>query len=232
MWYESNQINVPLEGITTDVVFNIRCTQLPVDHAAKLAEAVCNHAPIILSSANAGIHAIHVAGSQNGWERPVEDDQPLILSKRTRLQIRIEKTNAEELIRQLSENDIAIDGHPLTILHGKLRMLKPAPTLIARHTFFDNESNENEQEFIDKVIQQCRQIDFEPSKILCGRVHQMKTPHGRKCMRSVLLADVPPTASLKLQDSGLGLGRRMGCGIPIPHKDTAAVNDGVQDTFH
>lgn len=225
MWQETKSNTAGQHGKMVDIIFRIRCKQLAVDHAQALAQAVLNHVPQLSSEPGSGVHTIHVAGSQNGWERPDTEDEVLILSKRTRLQLRVAHSSADQMIQELNDTELQVNGDSLVVLQGKVKTFSPTPTLLARHTYFDATTPLDEQTFISRLIEQCSELDFKPSKVLCGKEHLMKTPDGQVCMRSVLLADVPPLASLRLQDNGLGLGRFMGCGILIPHKDTAAVSD-------
>lgn len=224
MWQETNQNDQPLGARMSDVSFRIACQSLPVDHASILADATCTHAPIIKESECAGIHPIHVAGSQNGWERPDNSGEYLLLSKRTRFKIRIENAHAQQLINTLSGITLNIADSPLHILSGIARVLQPAPTLFSRYTYFEDlDESVAESLFVERIIAQCKQHHFSPTKILCGKEHTINTASGPRLTRSVLLADVPAIESLTLQDHGLGDGRTMGCGLLIPHKDTGAV---------
>jgi len=55
------------------------------------------------------------------------------------------------------------------------------------------------------------------------------TDNGPTLTRSVLLADVPASAATTILDNGLGDGRRMGCGLFIPYKDTNAVQESATE---
>lgn len=232
MWQESSNTEQPVQASMTDVVFRISCSRLIVDHAAALADAVCELAPQIDQSPRAGIHPIHVAGSQNGWERPEHETEFLLLSKRTRFRIRIDVETAASLISQLSGVTLDISGSPLHIIGGQTKALLPSSTLFSRYTFFDDlDADSDEHAFEERIIRQCHESDFSPTKILCGKAHTIKTRQGPQLTRSVMLADIPASQSQLLQDNGLGHGRTMGCGILIPHKDTGAVNDSV-DAIH
>jgi len=212
----------------TDVVFRISCTRLVVDHAAALSQAVFDSAPLLQASSRAGVHPIHVAGSQNGWERPEAASDELVLSKRTRLRVRVEKENAISLIKSLSGKTLDVSGFPLSIESGHSRPLNSAATLLSRYTFFnDSRTGLEENEFIERIVNQCQQQGFTPTKVLCGREHTISKDGGSALTRSVLLADVPAWASNKLLDNGLGDGRRIGCGLLIPFKDTNAVHDST-----
>jgi hypothetical protein len=50
-------------------------------------------------------------------------------------------------------------------------------------------------------------------------------------VKSVLLADLNATESIRLQQIGLGPHRVMGCGLFIPHKGIAAIHQQT-DTEH
>ncbi len=228
MWQEPSDNQQALTAKMTDVVFRIDCRQLRVDHAAALANAVCEIAPQIKDSICSGIHPIHVAGSQNGWERPEDGAEFLLLSRRTRFRVRTESAGAEQLMAELNGVTLSVDGLPLQINAGQVRPLTPQHTLFSRYAYFEAENDiEDESAFVQQIVDHCRSIEFSPTKILCGRMHSINTNEGVRKTRSVMLADVPPRASINLQDSGLGDGRTMGCGLLIPHKDTGAVHDNT-----
>ena len=56
-----------------------------------------------------------------------------------------------------------------------------------------------------------------------GRAHAAATPEGELRGFSLLLHGLTPAQSLAVQSSGLGRGRKLGCGIFIPHKSVVAV---------
>lgn len=225
-WIEKGpELNRP-DAQTADVVFKLDCKRLPVDHATALADGVCQSAPWIADLPNCAIHSVHVAGSQNGWTRPdAGSGEWLELSRRTRLRIRVPLSQTSRLIENLSHSLLTIDGEPLRILDGNVKPLTVGPTLFSRYTAFTqlNDASDEEQ-FLAKVIEVCESVGFTPNKLMCGRSQSIASPQGRLLTRSVLLADVPNEASVKLQDNGIGDYRLLGCGIMIPHKDTDAVN--------
>ena len=57
--------------------------------------------------------------------------------------------------------------------------------------------------------------------MVCGRVTPVATPARTYRTRSLMLAGLTLEQSLLLQQSGLGAGRKFGCGLFIPHKDIA-----------
>lgn len=213
----------------TDVIFRIKCTSLPVDHAQPLASAVIAHVPWLSEAAGAGVHPVHVAASQNGWQRPEHNDV-LNVSKRTRLTIRVSTQRAEELVEAMSGQRLQVAGHDLTIESGRVRNLVPAASLFSRHVFFPDIDNleADEAPLVEATIRWCNERDFQPYKLLCGKLQTINTDDGPLLTRSVLLADVPADRSLVIQSDGIGHQRLLGCGIVLMHKDTGPVHAGAE----
>lgn len=208
-----------------DAVFKLNCRSLPVDHCVALSSAILKITPWLADYPGSGIHPIHVAGSQNGWERPAsESREPLLLSKRTRLRVRVSSDQAQRLINQLRNVQLDIAGHSLIIEDGNQKSFGPSDTLFSRYTVFqDTRQHLDEDSFIEKVIENCVQTGFQPSKVLSGMTQTLAGPNGPLHTRSVMLADVPLPQSLLLQEKGIGDLRLMGCGIVLHHKSTGAV---------
>ena len=59
--------------------------------------------------------------------------------------------------------------------------------------------------------------------MLGGITHTMNFPDGQVFTRSLMVADLEPEQSIRLQQIGLGEGRRIGCGLFLPHKGIAPV---------
>ena len=225
LWQEKEEIQSHTSRATmSDVVFTINCQSLPVDHANSLANQLIQQAPWLTECVGAGIHPIHVAGTQNGWQRPdAESGEPLILSKRTRLRIRVPLTQVDTLISSLSGKRLKIDGMPLEITTGRPAGLQTSTTLFARYTIYTTKP-QNEDAFLQCVIEDCKSIGFQPTKLLCGKSSYLSTTAGILEAKSLLIADVPNEYSIPLLEMGLGDYRLMGCGVLIPHKDTGAVS--------
>jgi CRISPR-associated protein Cas6 len=225
LWQEKDdQAAGVTQATLSDVVFKIECQSLPVDHASALTDALCERVPWLATLAGAGVHPIHVAGSQNGWQRPqAESGEPLILSKRTRLRVRLPTAQADRLITDLTNTTHNLASHRLKVTSGRATALLPANTLFSRYTIYSARP-ENEEAFIRHVQEDCASVTYRPTKLLCGKSHHLSTADGVLEARSLLIADVPPEYSTPLQEKGLGDYRLIGCGILIPHKDTGAVS--------
>ena len=116
-----------------DILFSIDCKRLPVDHAYALSAALRGILPWFEKQGpRVAVHTIHVAGSQNGWERPEHgSDQHLIVSKRTKLTIRVPKERTDELMEDLRDKTLDVSGCRLTVRDGKIRPLSKVTTLFS-----------------------------------------------------------------------------------------------------
>ncbi len=236
-WQEPDELNIPeSSAAVVDVLFNLIGRSLPVDHVAELAQAILTHVPWLANESCGGIHSIHVAGSQNGWERPtVNSNQPLMLSRRTKLIIRIPQVRAAALQAALAHQTLTIANLPLTIGDSKTRLLSSETTLFARAVVDETlttalRSNSSltidqpETAFLDWAAGALTALNIHIRKALCGKLTMIGLSNGEQlATRSLLLANLSRDETLRLQQYGLGTHRMLGCGLFLPHKSIAAL---------
>ncbi len=223
-WQEDDQENLKVSDAIIDLVFDIKCKELPVDHAHELSEALIKKVPILETDERCAIHSIHMAGSQNGWERPDPKlGQKLILSKRTKLTIRIPGDFREEIDKNLIEASISIDGNQLTIGKSKIKKLSKQTTIFARHIALEENEDKDENKFLVRIVKDLKSRDVRVKKALCGITQEISIPGGSVLTRSIMLAELSIEDSIRLQQEGLGSHKTLGCGIFIPHKGIDAV---------
>ena len=212
-----------------DVVFSVDCRELPVDHAHSLSTAIRRAAPWISEQAEIGVHTVHVAGSQNGWERPAHGTETrLLLSKRTKLTIRAPKHAVDRLSHDLCGAALDVDGCPLKIREARTRLLSKQGTLQARYVVAES-VDESDEAFLSRMARELGALGIRVRRALCGRTNLLMTPAGPIATRSLMLADLSPDESVLLQRRGLGPLRQMGCGIFIPHKGIDSVRGAEDD---
>jgi CRISPR-associated protein Cas6 len=206
-----------------DILFAIDCRRLPVDHAYALHAALRDALPWIAEDrSGVAVHAIHVAGSQNGWERPEHgSDQHLIVSRRTKLTLRVPKEHKDQLMEDLRNKTLEVSGCRLTVRAGKVRPLSKETTLFSRYVA--TLADQSEDSFLAWAVQELKGQGIRVRKALCGKTTPLTRPDGPLHTRSLMLADLSPAESVRLQQHGLGAHRQMGCGIFIPHKGIDAV---------
>ena len=211
-----------------DVAFRIACPTLPLDHAHALSSALLQVLPWLEEEAYAGIHLIHGAASGNGWFRPENVEKELLhLPKRTRMRLRVPKSRLQD-VQALSGETLDIEGHPLEVGKSEQYQLSSLPTLFARYVVSREELDE--AAFLEAAAERLQQLNIPCRKMLGGITHTMKFPDGPVFTRSLMVADLEPEQSVRLQQIGLGSGRIHGCGIFLPHKGIKPVKepDGEQ----
>ncbi|WP_024327069.1 type I-MYXAN CRISPR-associated protein Cas6/Cmx6 [Thioalkalivibrio sp. AKL19] len=205
-----------------DVAFRVQCRELPLDHAHGLSCVVCAALPWLRDEVHAGIHLIHGAESGNGWTRPDQSGAgSMPLSRRARLRLRLPRARLDD-VRHLEGQRLDLGSVALELGALSVLPLRAQPALMARYVVA--RADQDETAFLREVAEDLRALDVPVSKLLCGRSHELHTPDGALFTRRLLVADLDPAASLRLQHEGLGPGRLMGCGLFNGHKDVAPVH--------
>ena len=210
-WQEEREEDKPYQvpDDILDINYRITARTLPLDHAHALSSALLEALPWLAEEDAAGIHLIHGAESGNGWHRPEDVTNALLhLSKRARMTLRIPKQRRQdaEALGESSEKK-------LTVL----------PTLFCRYV--KTEPGLSEERFLEWAAGEIRALDIPVRKLMAGRSHAFRTPAGTLHTRSLMIADLEPEQAVRLQEQGIGEGRKIGCGLFIPHKGINAVKD-------
>ena len=220
-WQEEND-DAPVEADddVVDIVYRLDCKTLPIDHAQPLSDALHEALPWIADEDRVAIHNIHIAEAGNGWFRD-ENDGLLQLSRRTRFTLRVPAERVDDA-RALEGMTLDIDGHPMTIGAGSVKKLSKLTTIFSR--YMAAEDVDDEGAYLERIYNMLMEKGIKPKKMMAGRKHVIQTTEGPLPNRMLMLAELDIDASLKLQKEGLGPGRKLGCGIFIPHKGIEAVN--------
>ena len=224
-WQEDdNKADFQVPEDIQDLHFNIECRELPVDHIHALSQALSGALPWLKETPLLGIHEIHLAGSQNGWQKPdPELGQTLMLSRRTKLVIRTPKKVIERLQEEIRGVTLDIAGYPMTIGTAKSKPLSKSDTIYARHIAMESGEDEDENLFLQRMAEDLAKIGAAPKKALCGKSTEFRTDTGIVKTRSLMLADLKVEESVTLQIHGLGTHRLMGCGLFLPMKGIQAL---------
>jgi len=228
LWEEEKDENSPyvVPDDVVDLVYNISCRCLPLDHAYSFSRAVGEALSWIEQEQYAGIHLIHGAESGNGWMRPEDPENALLhLSRRSRMTLRVPKHRIDDAHR-LTGQTLDIDGYSLEVGPAKVKLFSTLPTQFARYVVVpEGISHEDEEAFISYAAQELRELDIRVRKLLCGRAHAIGHPDGDLYTRSIMLADLDVEETVVLQQQGIGQHKKMGCGLFIPHKGIKAVHE-------
>jgi CRISPR-associated protein Cas6 len=116
----------------------------------------------------------------------------------------------------LTGQTLDISGNPLKVGDSAIHTLSKQTTLFSRYVLGDNV--EDEAAFLEDNHKQLVSMGIQPKKMMPGLLHRINTANGELDSRTLMLADLTIKDSIRLQQSGLGTGRKLGCGIFIPHK--------------
>jgi CRISPR-associated protein Cas6 len=214
-----------------DLVFDIQCRELPVDHAHELSVALEALLPGLQQDQRLGVHTVHLAGSQNGWERPDPRlGQRLILSRRTKLTLRVPKERLQQVQDALGGAELAIGDCALKIGKAKQKALSSQGTIFSRYVVLEPGEDSDENAFLQRIVAQLAERGIRVKKVLCGMTAVVTGPDGPVQTRSIMIADLRAEESVRLQQEGIGPMRHMGCGIFIPHKGIDAVKKAEDDS--
>ncbi|MDM8561624.1 type I-MYXAN CRISPR-associated protein Cas6/Cmx6 [Candidatus Parabeggiatoa sp. HSG14] len=222
LWQEENsQKEETTPQTIVDMVFDMNCRCLPIDHAYSLSLAIQQALPWFEQEPQAGLHLIYGADSGNGWYRPDDENALLYLSRRTKLTLRLPQHRIADA-QVLSGKTLDIAGYSLTVGNAKQKPLMIMPVLFARHILAH--PDQDEEAFLNSAVKQIQQIGIRCRKALCGKSHRIKLPNDELFTRSLMIADLNSQESIILQEQGVGDGRKIGCGLFFPHKGIEAVS--------
>ena len=219
-WQDDEQDQPLISSRVLDLSFCMQGDKIRVDHTKALSDEVTSRLPWLIDEPLAGLHLIHVAGSQNGWMRPESPDALLYLSRRTRLVIRIPVSRTDDA-QALVGQTLDVDGEVIKVGEAREKPITVSEVLIARHVI---SPQEREEDFLRQVIKIFGELQIRSKTLLAGRTLSLEGPSGPVQTRSLMVANLKQDDSLRLQEEGVAEGRHFGCGLFIPHKGIAKVS--------
>ena len=224
MWEEEEQLQIKDTSKMIDVAFKIQCKTLPYDHACDLSKAITSKMPWLLKDKLIGIHTLHGPESGNGWVRSEKEE--IFLSKRTRLILRISRSDANKA-KELEGENINVLGNNIKIGQSNTKTFLIVRDLISRCVLCDKE--QDEEDFLLDIKKELFTHGVPIKKAICGKAKSITINGENRFTRSLMIADLSKENSILLQDIGIGDGRIFGCGIFLPHKSIDAVSGFKED---
>ena len=205
-----------------DLSYVVKCKCLPLEHMQPLYESLSSVLPQIKDDKFAGIHPINGSESGNGWERSNDPNQLIYLSRRQKMSIRISKDYLQEA-ENLAGKIINVAGYDVELGKTSIKKLSDLPTTFCRSIMID--SRMEEDDFLRWAFNELKSLDINVNKMMAGKERAVKLAKGNeRITRSLMVAELTQVESVRLQQHGLGGGRKLGCGIFLPQKDIKAVN--------
>ncbi len=208
-----------LPNTIQDAVFNIHTNVLPIDHAYLLSKALLKHLPW-LKKVNAGVFDISVADG-NGWEQDHESSL-YYPSKRSKLSIRIPKERLDD-VTVLIGKTLVLGKYQINIIKAlKSKMMSDMQIVFAKHIACDE--NTSEEDFLQTSFMQLQTLGIQPKKMMVGLKRKISTLNSVIHTRSLMVADLRKSESVRLQELGIGDYRLLGCGLFLPQKGIESIN--------
>jgi len=222
-WNEDKKTEVfKVSDDIVDLSFVIKCKCLPLEHMQALSESLYTVLPWLKDDKFAGIHPINGSESGNGWERSNDPNELIYLSRRQKMTIRLPKEHLESA-ESLVGTTISVDGHDIDIGKSSIKKLSDLPTAFCRSIMIDGCMVEDD--FLEWAFEELKTLDITVSKMMAGKERVIKLPgNSERVTRSLMVAEMEKAEAVRLQQHGLGEGRKLGCGIFMPQKDIKAVN--------
>jgi len=199
--------NIP---VMIDLVFDVDGSTLPVAHPFALWTALLLHAPQLEEEKLIGTLPL----------RATENNQGMLLSKRAKLALRLPTTLAVSVTSSLTGQLLDMNGSAIRLGAAKTRPIQPFPTIHAQMVT----GATDEVLFVNDINMQLKELGIS-GKLICGKRHTLTSKQHHIHGFSLVIHDLKPEASLKLQYAGLGGSRRFGCGIFIPYKVISGLSD-------
>jgi CRISPR-associated protein Cas6 len=193
-----------------DVAFEVSADTLPRAYRNALRDALFARIPWLAMDAFAGIHPL-VATVRAG--------DNVVLSRRTRLVIRMSRAHAHEALA-LERRTLDIAGARLTIGVGRVKPLAPFPTIGSAFVATMTENPLAHERAVEAML---GAIGI-PLRFICGRMSRLGAGDDELAGGSVVVHALAETDSLRLQSAGLGPHRALGCGLFVPHKAIGALD--------
>jgi len=191
-----------------DVAFSLRGGSIPADHGWLLFRLLAERLDWLETEPDAGVHPIRGSRAVAG---------EIYLGSRARLMLRLPRPRAEQ---SFALSGARFDlGNRVEIGDAHLRPLFAHGTLYSQ---FATTGTSDEAQFQSNVSKDLQDAGIR-CRIICGRMRRAQTQDAEIVGFSLMLHELSTEHSLRMQAIGLGEGRKLGCGIFIPHKSAAAV---------
>jgi CRISPR-associated protein Cas6 len=142
----------------------------------------------------------------------------LAVNRRSRLMLRLPATRVRDALA-LCGAAIQIEDAALAVGRAMTRALIPHGTLYAHRVAA---VEDDELAFMKAVASGMEQLAIR-GDFICGKRSSVRSDAGEVAGFSLMLTGLRPAESVRVQTAGLGPHRKLGFGIFVPHRSTAAV---------
>lgn len=199
----------------TDVIFGLCGSAITPAYAVPLWQALRRHLPWLDDEPDAAILPLARLGSGQGAK---------FIGRHTRLELRLPRRRVDAALALCGLSLHLGDEERLEVGSASLRPLRPAPV---QYSSFVALGSAAEAEFLVEAGRLLEASGIE-AHLICGKAQTMPGEHEAGVATtwpgfSLMLHGLTLKDSLRIQGAGLGLGRKFGYGVFMPHKSVVAV---------
>lgn len=195
----------PATGRMIDLVFALEGDTLPVAYETPLADALRAALPWLADEPSVGMHPIRASRNADG----------LVLSKRTRLKLRVPETLAGRLGAEMLGLQIDIGGSSLRIGESTPHPVGPYATLKSSLVVIPGTASEIA--FMAALARELSELGV-VGETICSKAASVGAGASKMTGFGVVIHDLAPKHSLILLEKGIGPARHLGCGLFVHHK--------------
>jgi CRISPR-associated protein Cas6 len=189
--------------VQIELHFHIHGSTLPTLHGYSMYSALCHIQPSFHQADWLGIHTIR--GQREG-------EGVLRLAPNSRLRLRLPQDRIGDALL-LSGQAIKVGRHTIQIGVPEVRPLLPAPSLSARMVTIKGYTEP--EPFAGACRRQLDALEV-AGEVELGRRLVQRAGRATIIGFATRIHNLTPEESLRVQESGLGGRRRMGCGLLVP----------------
>ncbi len=204
---------------TVDLLFPVIGSRLPTDHNYALYSALSRWVPCLHDgSVEFGLAPVTGPYVGNGFLQ-VDHSQ-------SRLRLRLSAADVPKVL-PLAGKELGVMGRRIRLGAPQIQALHPAPLLIARMVAIKNATDPDT--FLGSARRQLDELGIGGGlRVPEHRGRDGRAEPARRVLRiktacivgySLLAERLKPDESLRLQESGLGGRRHLGCGVFVPARD-------------
>lgn len=200
-----------------DLQFALRGNSVPLDYADALWQAIRRILPWLTDEAFAGVHPLYGLSPGEGvW----------YLARRSHLTLRLPRQRVADAMTLVGAR-LDLGGFPLEVGTATEKVLPEAPVLYAKFVTFGGNEAPDEEAFYFACQRALAALDLTPRALVCGKRQSAAT--GERLLHgfSLMVSGLDPAGAQRLMQHGLGIERKRGCGIFVPHKGNPAEGTGA-----
>ncbi|MBI4997879.1 MAG: type I-MYXAN CRISPR-associated protein Cas6/Cmx6 [Rhodocyclales bacterium] len=191
-----------------DLVFGLRGQAIALDYADRLWRELSDRLPWLAGDASVGVHPL--AGVSRG-------NTETYFTRRARLSLRLPRKFCAAA-GALTGARLDLGGAVEVVGTPSIRTLQTATVLYSPFVVI---GITDEVKFMAACADEIAGMGVS-GELIAGRA---RSSEGERQGYSLMIHGLKPEHSLQVQRTGLGRERRRGCGIFVPHKSLAAVDE-------